>query len=131
MTDSLVAPTLPGVASSRSLALGSKGVSLVLSCDVEGGVCTGDVDATIRVRERLVPRRRYTRRMLYARTRTVRLTSVGFAIAPGYSTTVHAPMSSQNWALLTQLGNGPLDVELSGRGFSSHVVTLEAARRRT
>jgi secreted trypsin-like serine protease len=128
--DPVAAPMLPGVASSRSLALGSNGVSLVLSCDNEGGACTGDVEATIRVREKLVVRRGDTRSVLYARTRTVRLTAVGFAIAPGYSTAVRAVLSRQNLTLLSHLGNGPLDVTLSGRGFSSRVVTLAPARRR-
>ncbi len=129
--DTVAAPTLPGVASSRSLTLARNGISLVLSCDDEGGVCTGGVDATIRVREKLVVRRGDTRSVLYDRTRTVRLTSVGFAIAPGYSTDVRATLSPQNRALLSRLGNVPLDVTLTGRGFSSRVVTLEPARRST
>jgi secreted trypsin-like serine protease len=129
--DTVAAPTLPGVASSRSLTLARNGISLVLSCDDEGGVCTGDVDATIRVREKLVVRHGDTRSVLYDRARTVRLTSVGFAIAPGYSTTVRAALSQQNRALLSSLGNVPLDVTLTGRGFSSRVVTLEPAQRPT
>ncbi|HTR73371.1 MAG TPA: hypothetical protein VMG80_07220, partial [Solirubrobacteraceae bacterium] len=111
--------------------LARNGISLVLSCDDEGGVCTGGVKATIRVREKLVARRGGTRSVLYDRTRTVRLTSVGFAIAPGYSTDVRAALSPQNRALLSRLGNVPLDVTLTGRGFSSRVVTLEPARRST
>lgn len=129
--DTITSPTLPGVASSRSLTLASNGVSLVLSCDDEGGACSGDVEATIMVREKLVVRRGDTRSVLYDRTRKVRLTSVSFAIAPGYSTIVHAPLSLQNQALLSRLGNVPLDVTLAGRGFSSRVVTLEPAGRRT
>ncbi len=129
--DTVAAPTLPGVASSRSLTLARNGISLVLSCDDEGGVCTGGVEATIRLREKLVVRRGDTRSVLYDRTRTVRLTSVGFAIAPGYSTAVRAALSPQNRALLSHLGNVPLDVTLTGRGFSSRVVTLEPARRST
>ncbi len=129
--DTVPAPTLPGIASSQSLTLARNGISIVLSCDGEGGTCTGDVDATIKVREELVVRRDHTRSVLYDRTRTVRLTSVGFAIAPGYSTTVHTAISPQNRALLSRLGNMPLDVTLAGQGFSSRVVTLEPARRST
>lgn len=129
--DTVPAPTLPGIASSRSLTLASNAISLELGCDDEGGACTGDVEATIRVRERLVVRRDDTRSVLYDRTRTVRLTSVGFAIAPGYSTAVHVALSPKNRALLSSLGNVPLDVTLTGRGFSSHVVTLEPAQRST
>jgi secreted trypsin-like serine protease len=129
--DTIVAPTLPGVASSRSLTLARNDISLVLSCDNEGGVCTGGVVARIRVREKLVVRRGDTRSVLYNRTRTVRLTSIGFAIAPGYSTHVRAALSPQNRTLLSRLGNVPLDVTLTGPGFSSRVVTLEPARRST
>jgi hypothetical protein len=129
--ESVAAPMLPGVATSRALTLGRTGVSLVLSCDSEGGVCTGDVEATIRVREKLIVRRGGTRSVLYDRARTVRLASVSFAIAPGYSTRVRAVLSPRNLALLSRLGNGRLDVRLSGRGFSSRVVTLGPARRRT
>ncbi len=103
----------------------------MLSCDSEGGVCTGDVAATIRVREWLVVRRGETRSVSDDRTRTVRLTAVSFAIAPGYSTDVRSVLSQQNLTLLSHLGNGPLDVALTGRGFSSRVVTLEPFRRRT
>jgi secreted trypsin-like serine protease len=129
--DTVAAPTLPGVASSRSLTLTRNGISLVLSCDDEGGVCTGGVEATITVREEEVVRRGDTQSVSYDRTRTVRLTSVGFAIAPGYSTAVRAALSPQNRALLSRLANAPLDVTLAGRGFSSRVVTLEPARRST
>ncbi|MGH2904663.1 MAG: S1 family peptidase [Solirubrobacteraceae bacterium] len=128
--DSVAAPMLPGVASSRSLTLARNGVSLVLNCDKEGGVCTGEVQATIGVREKLVVRRGDTRGVLYDRSRRVRLASVGFAIAPGYSTTIRSSLSPRNLALLARLGNAPLDVTLAGRGFSSRVVTLEPARRR-
>jgi hypothetical protein len=103
----------------------------VLSCDSEGGVCTGDVEATIRVRQELVVRRGDTRSVAHVRTRTVRLTSIGFAIAPGYSTSVRADLSPQNLTLLSHFGNGPLDVMLTGRGFSSRVVTLKPVRRHT
>jgi len=129
--DTVAAPTLPGVASSRSLTLARNGLSIALSCDNEGGICTGDVEATIRVREELVVRRGDTRSVSYDRTRTVRLTSIRFAIAPGYSTALRAVLSPQNLTLLSHLGDGPLDVTLTGRGFSSRVVTLEPVRRRT
>lgn len=119
------APALPGIASSRSLTVARNGISLVLSCDDEGGACTGDVEAMIRVRERLVVRRGATRGVLYDRTRTVRLTAVSFAIAPGYSTAVRAALSPQNRVLLSRLGNAPLDVTLMGRGFSSRVASAD------
>jgi secreted trypsin-like serine protease len=130
-SDTVAAPTLPGVAGSRSVTRTRNGVSIVLSCDSEGGVCTGDVAATIRVREWLVVRRGETRSVSDDRTRTVRLTAISFAIAPGYSTDVRSVLSQQNLTLLSHLGNGPLDVALTGRGFSSRVVTLEPFRRRT
>jgi secreted trypsin-like serine protease len=129
--DTVAAPTLPGFASSRSLTLARNGVSIVLSCDSEGGVCTGDVEATIRVREELLVRRGDTPSVSYVRTRTVRLASVRFAIAPGYSTAVRAALSPRNLTLLSHFGNGPLDVMLTGRGLRSRVVTLARVRRRT
>ena len=103
----------------------------MLGCDSEGGVCTGDVEATIRVREELVSERGKTRSVTDNRTRTVRLAAVSFAIAPGYSTDVRAVLSPRAWALLSHLGNGPIGVTLTGRGFSSRVVRLEPFRRHT
>jgi hypothetical protein len=128
--DPVAPPTLPGFASSRSLALAGNGLSIVLSCDSEGGACTGDVEATIRVREELAVRRGDTRSVAYVRTRTVRLTSISFAIAPGYSAAVHMVLSPQNLTLLSHLGHGPLDVMLTGPGFTSRAVTLEPVQRR-
>lgn len=129
--DTVATPALPGVASGRSLALAKDRLSIVLSCDNDGGICTGDVEATIRVREKLVVRRGDTRGLSYDRTRTVRLTSIRFAIAPGDRTAVRAVLSAQNLTLLSHLGDGPLNVTLTGRGFSSCVVTLKPVRRRT
>jgi hypothetical protein len=63
--------------------------------------------------------------------RTVLLASIGFGVAPGYSATVEAVLSPQNKALLSHLGNGPLDVMLTGRGFGSRVVTLNPSGSRT
>ena len=103
----------------------------MLSCDNEGGVCAGDVEATIRVREKLVVERGNTRSVTDIGTRTVRLASVSFAIAPGYSTTARAVLSPRARALLSRLGNRPLGVTLTGRGFSSRVVRLEPTRRQT
>jgi secreted trypsin-like serine protease len=126
--DTVAMPMLPGVASTSSLTLGGNGVSLVLTCDNEGGICSGHVDATIRVREKLILRRGDSRTVLHASTRTVRLTSVGFVIVPGYSTAVRAVLSPQNLALLSRLGRVPLEVLLSGPGFSSRVVRMEPDR---
>jgi hypothetical protein len=128
--DTVAAPVLPGFASGRSFTVAGDGVSIVLTCDGEGGVCTGDVEATIRAREELVLRRGATRRVLGVRTRTVRLTSISFAIAPGYSTTVRSAISPRSLTLLSRIGNRPLDVMLTGRGFSSRLVTLQPVRRR-
>jgi hypothetical protein len=118
---------LAGIASSRSVTLGSGGISLVLACDGEGGVCTGNAEMTVPVREELIARRDGRRRTVSTRTRKVTLTTVEFAIAPGASTLVRSSLSSQNRTLLSRLGGGPLDVMLSGRGVAHRVVTLEPA----
>jgi secreted trypsin-like serine protease len=112
-------PALPGVASSRSVRVGSRGISLVLACDREGGVCTGDAKATITVRERRIVRR--AGRLTVSSTRTFRATlaKVVFAIAPGTSTVVRSELSPQNRTLLSRLDGGPLDVLLSGQGFTA------------
>jgi hypothetical protein len=47
----------------------------------------------------------------------MRLASIGFAIAPGYSTAISAVLSPQNLTPLAHLDNRPLDVTLTGRGF--------------
>ena len=125
--DTVAAPTLAGIASSRSVTLGSGGISLVLACDGEGGVCTGNAEMTVPVREELIARRDGRRRTVSTRTRKVTLTTVEFAIAPGASTLVRSSLSSQNRTLLSRLGGGPLDVMLSGRGVAHRVVTLEPA----
>jgi hypothetical protein len=130
LASTVPAPTLPGIASSHSLAMTRNGVSLVLDCDKEGGLCEGDVAATITVREALVLRRGSTRRILAERTRTVRLTSVGFAIAPGFSTSVQAGLSAQARVLLARFGDQRVAVKLAGRGFSARIVALEPAQGR-
>lgn len=120
----VAAPTLAGVASSRSVTLGRGGMSFVLACDSEGGVCTGDAEAMVTVREELIARRN-GRRTVSTRTRKVKLANVQFAIAPGASTSVRSSLSAENRTLLSRLGGGPLDVMLSGRGVTHRVVALK------
>jgi len=122
----VAAPTLPGVASSRSVRIGSDAISLVLACDGEGGVCAGNAEAIVMARERLIARRngRWT---VSTRIVRVRLANVGFAIAPGASTSVRSSLSAESRTLLSRLGGGPLDVMLSGRGVTHRVVTLKPA----
>ncbi|MFI4993109.1 MAG: S1 family peptidase [Solirubrobacterales bacterium] len=125
--NTVAAPTLAGVASSRSVTLGRSGISLVLSCDGEGGVCTGNAEAIVIARERLIARRngRWT---ISTRILKVRLANVVFALAPGASTSVRSSLSAEGQTLLSRLGGGPLDVILSGRGFTHRVVTLQPRR---
>ena len=120
----VAAPTLAGVASSRSVSLGSGAISLVIACDGEGGVCNGNAEATVTVRAELIARRDGIQ-TVSTRTRKVTLANVEFAIAPGASVVVRSSLSSQNRTLLSRLGGGPLDVILSGRGVTHRVVTLQ------
>jgi Trypsin len=124
--DIVAPPTLAGLATSRSVTLGRGGISLVLACDGEGGVCTGNAEAIVRVRERLIARRngRWTGSTRILR---VRLANVQFALAPGASTSVRSSLSAEGRTLLSRLGGGPLDVMLSGRGVTHRVVTLKPA----
>jgi secreted trypsin-like serine protease len=125
--DTVAAPTLPGIASGRSVSLGSGALSLVLACDGEGGVCSGEAEATVTVRVELIARRGASRQVVSRRTRKVTLANVDFAIAPGASVSDSSPLSPQNRALLSRLGGGPLEVTLSGRGVTHRVITLEPA----
>ena len=127
--DTVAAPTLPGIAGSRSASLGSGALSLVLACDGEGGVCSGEAEATVRVRVELIARRGGSRLVVSRRNRRVMLANVDFAIAPGASVSVRSALSPQNRALLSRLGGGPLDVTLSGRGVGRRVITLEPGGR--
>jgi len=123
----VAAPTLAGVASSRSVSLRGGALSLVLACDSEGGVCSGNAHATITVRVELIARRGGSRQIVSRRTRKLTLANVDFAIAPGANVSVRSALSPQNRALLSRLGGGALDVTLSGRGVSHRVITLELA----
>jgi Trypsin len=127
-SETVPSPSLAGIATGRSLRIRRGYVSLVIACDGEGGVCTGDAEATIVVRERRIVRS--DGRLSVSPTRTLRATlaKVVFAIAPGASTVVSSELSPQNRTLLSRL-DGPLDVLLSGRGITSHVVTLEPTGR--
>jgi secreted trypsin-like serine protease len=119
-------PTLAGVASDRSIGLGGGAVSLLLSCDSDGGVCNGEAEATIKVREERIARVG-DRRTLSTRRLQVTLASVVFSIAPGASVAVHSRLSPQTRALLSRLGGGPLEVMLTGPGIAHRVITLERA----
>ena len=99
----------------------------MLSCDGEGGVCSGEAEATVTVRVELIARRGGSRQVISRRTRKVTLANVDFAIAPGANVSVRSALSPENRALLSRLGGGPLDVTLSGRGVSHRVITLEPA----
>jgi hypothetical protein len=125
--DTIAAPTLAGLASSRSVTLGRGAISLVLACDGEGGVCTGNAEAIVTVRERLIARRG-GRLTVSTRILRVRLANVVFALAPGASTSVRSSLSAESRTLLSRLGGGPLEVMLSGRGVTHRIVTLEPRR---
>ncbi len=120
----IAAPTLPGVAGIRSVRLGSNGISLVLTCDGEGGVCSGDAEASVKVRARRLLRSGGRLIVLTTRTFRATLAKVVFAIAPGASTAVSSELSPQNRTLLSRLGGGQLDVLLSGQGVIRHVARL-------
>jgi len=122
--DTVAAPTLPGIAWGRSVRLGGGALALVLSCDGEGGVCSGEAEATVTVRVELIARRGGSRQVVSRRTRKVTLANVDFAIAPGASVSVRSTLSPQNRALLSRLGGGPLDVTLSGSGVTHRIITL-------
>jgi secreted trypsin-like serine protease len=121
----VAAPTLPGLASSRSVRLGDGALSLVLACDGEGGVCSGDAEATITVREERIMRSD-GRQTASTRILTIRLAKVGFAIAPGASVSVSSALSSQGSALLARLRGRTLAVTLAGPGVARRVVVLGA-----
>jgi hypothetical protein len=123
----IAAPTLPGVAGIRSVRLGSDGISLVLTCDGEGGVCSGDAEASVKVRARRILRSGGRLIVLSTRTFRATLAKVTFAIAPDASTAVSSELSAQNRTLLSRLGGGPLSVLLSGRGITHRLVTLKPA----
>jgi secreted trypsin-like serine protease len=124
----VAAPALTGVASGRSLTLSGSAISLVLACDSEGGVCNGEAEAKVHLREEHIARLD-GRQTVSTRGLEVTLASVDFSIAPGASVTVHPRLSSENRTLLSDLGNGPLDVMLTGRGVIHRVIRLEPAGR--
>jgi secreted trypsin-like serine protease len=119
----VAAPTLAGVASARSVSLGGGAVSLLLSCDSDGGVCSGEAEARIKLREERITHVGGTR-TVSRRNLEVTLASVDFSIAPGASVAVHSRLSSQNRVLLSRIAGGPLDVMLSGPGVTHRVITL-------
>ncbi len=121
----VAAPTLAGIASGRTVTLGNGAISLVLACDGEGGVCTGDAEVAVTVREERIVRRD-GRRTVFKHTLTAKLANVLFALAPGASTVVRSRLSVQNRTLLSHLGGGRLDVMLTGRGIAHRVVMLES-----
>jgi secreted trypsin-like serine protease len=121
----VAAPTLPGLVSGRSVRLGDGALSLVLACDREGGVCSGDVEATITVREERIARSD-GRQTVSTRILRVRLAKVGFAIAPGASVSASSALSSQGSALLARFHGRTLAVTLAGPGVARRVVVLRA-----
>jgi secreted trypsin-like serine protease len=123
-------PKLPGVASGRSVRLANGSISFVLSCNSEGGVCEGDAEASITVRERLIARRAGVRRVLSTRTVKLKLADIAFGIAAGASITARATLSAEDRAMLSRIGAGSRDVVLSGRGVSYGVVVVASSTRR-
>ncbi len=121
----VAAPNLPGLASGGSVRIGDRALSLVLACDGEGGVCSGDAEATIAVREERIARSD-GRQTVSTRILRVRLAKVGFAIAPGASVSVSSALSPQGSALLSRLRGRELQVVLAGRGLARRVVVLRA-----
>jgi hypothetical protein len=122
----VAAPTLAGIASSRSVSLRAGALSLVLVCDSEGGVCSGNAQATITVRVRIIARRggsqTVSRRILRAK-----LANVTFVIAPGASLSLSSALSAQSRTLLSRLSGRSFEVMLSGRGVINRIVTLAPA----
>jgi hypothetical protein len=125
--NTIAAPVLAGIADIRSVRLRNGAISLVLACDGEGGVCSGNAEAIVPVRDELIARRDGRRTVVSTRTLKVTLANVEFAIAPGASTLVRSSLSPESQTLLSRLGGGPLDVLLSGRGIAHRLVTLEAS----
>jgi hypothetical protein len=105
--------------------LGDGALSLVLACDREGGVCSGDVEATITVRQERISRSD-GRQTVSTRILRVRLAKVGFAIAPGASVSASSALSSQGSALLARFRGRTLAVTLAGPGVARRVVVLGA-----
>ncbi len=122
-------PSLPGVASGRSVRLAHGAISFVIACDGEGGACEGDAEASVTVRERLIARRA-GRQTVSTRTLKVRLANVAFGIAAGASITAHATLSAKDRQLLSRVGGGARDVLLSGPGVSYGVVVIASSTHR-
>jgi secreted trypsin-like serine protease len=125
----VAAPTLAGIASSRSVSLRAGALSLVLTCDSEGGVCSGNAQATIKVRVEITARRDgrliASRRIIFKE----KLANVTFEIAPGASISLSSALAPQSRKLLSLLAGKPLEVMLSGRGVINRIVTLAPALR--
>jgi secreted trypsin-like serine protease len=123
----VAAPTLAGVASSRSVSVRGGALSLVLACDSEGGVCSGNAQATIAVRVEIIARRDgrqiASRRIFFKE----KLANVTFAIAPGASISLSSALSAKSRKLLSLLRGRKLEVMLSGQGVANRVVTLAPA----
>ncbi len=126
--DAVPPPALGGIASTRSLALRGSALSLVVGCDAEGGTCTGEVEASVTVRETIL-RRRGSRRSTSTLTRRAVLLKASFGVASGASAAIRSTLSPSNRALLSRLGGGPLDVLISGSGVAARVATVKAGGR--
>jgi hypothetical protein len=122
----VAAPTLAGIASSRSVSLRAGALSLVLVCDSEGGVCSGNAQATITVREEVIARRGGSQ-TVSRRTLRAKLANVTFAIAPGASISLSSALSAKSRKLLSLLRGRKLELMLSGRGVINRIVTLALA----
>jgi hypothetical protein len=123
----VAAPTLAGIASSRSVSFRGGALSLVLACDSEGGVCSGNAEASITVRVEITARRDgrqiASRRIVFKE----KLANVTFAIAPGASISLSSALSAKSRSLLSLLRGRKLEVMLSGQGVANRVVTLAPA----
>ena len=119
------APELAGIARAESLSVRDGTASLAISCDGEGGVCTGAADATVTLRETRITRRGggQTRS---TRARAVRLISSSFSIAPGASIVARSRLSKADIALLSRLDGASIDAALTGSGLAEGVLRLTA-----
>ncbi len=123
----VAAPVLAGIASSQSVSLRAGTLSLVLACDSEGGVCSGNAQMTIAVRVEIIARRngkQIASRRIFLKEK---LANVTFAIAPGASISLSSALSAKSRRLLSLLRGRKLEVMLSGRGVINRIVTLAPA----
>ncbi len=121
--DAVPAPELAGIARAESLSVRNGIASLSISCDAEGGVCTGTADVTVAVRETLITRRG-AGQTRSTRARKLRLISSSFSIAPGAGIVARSRLSRRDTALLAHLGGAQIGARLSGQGVADGVLTV-------